>query len=57
MVALLVLFVSQFFFRSDMFGRGRLGWGIFVGSFIAAVIWLPLQAFFAACFLGLLIKS
>jgi hypothetical protein len=29
---------------------------ILIGAFIAAVIWLPVQAFFAAGFLGLLIK-
>jgi hypothetical protein len=57
LVAVLVLFVSQFFFRSEVFGGGRLEWGIFVGSFIAAVIWLPVQTFFAAGFLGLLIKG
>jgi hypothetical protein len=57
LVAVLVLFVSQFFFRAEVFGSGRLGWGIFVGSFIAAVIWLPVQAFFAAGFVGLLIKG
>jgi hypothetical protein len=61
LVAVLTLFVSEFFFqlffRSHVFGRGMISWAIFIASFIAAVIWLPLQAFFAAGFLGLLIRG
>jgi hypothetical protein len=53
----LVSFLGEVFLRSHVFGRGMIDWSIFIGSFIAAVIWLPVQAFFAAGFVGLLIKG
>jgi hypothetical protein len=53
----LVSFLSEVFLRTHVFGRGMIDWSIFVGSFIGGVLWLPLQAFFAAGFLGLLIKG
>jgi hypothetical protein len=48
--------VSQLFFGPNVFGHGMIGLSIFVGSFIAGALWLPLQVFFAVGFVALGIK-
>jgi hypothetical protein len=56
LLAIFALFVSQLFFHSEIFGDGLLGWSVFVSSFFAGALWLPVQAFFAAGFFGLRIR-
>jgi hypothetical protein len=51
------LFAAQVFFRFDVLSHGRLDWALFVAVFISGALWLPVQAFFASGFLGLLIKG
>jgi hypothetical protein len=56
-MALVALFVSASF--SGAFAHGVTGvWiGVVIAVFVAGALWLPLQTFFAAGFLGLLIKG
>ena len=56
LLSVFALVVSQLFFDVLDF-RGGIPWGFVVATFIAGALWLPVQAFFAAGFLGLLIKG
>ncbi len=56
-IAFVVLLVSAGF--AGVFAHGVTGvWvGVLIGAFVAGALWLPLQTFFAAGFLGLLIRG
>jgi hypothetical protein len=56
LVTILAVSVAQAFRIRPFFGDGVLGWAFFVASFFAVALWLPVQAFFAAGFVGLLIR-
>jgi hypothetical protein len=56
LVTIFAVSVVQGFRIRPFFGDGVLGWAVFVASFFAVAIWLPVQAFFAAGFVALLIR-
>jgi hypothetical protein len=55
MFALFAAIVSQIVLRND-FLDGRIGWSIFASSLLAGAVWLPMQLFFAAGFIALVIR-
>jgi hypothetical protein len=55
LLTVLAFFVSQLFLPRDLFGHGLVGWYVFESFFLVGAVWLPVQAFFAAAFVSVLV--